>query len=96
MNEFKLNQQIIIKSYLIEITSLTIIEHKVTKVTPQTTTVKNKVILNENIRIDGILIKILRQHQLEGLKFIYNSLINNSGCLLSDQMGLGIKYFYSY
>lgn len=33
--------------------------------------------------------RYLRDYQREGIRFIYNSYIRSSGCILGDDMGLG-------
>jgi len=31
----------------------------------------------------------LKDYQIEGVQFLYNAYLNNRGCILADDMGLG-------
>ncbi|KAJ3071028.1 DNA-dependent ATPase protein rad54 [Podochytrium sp. JEL0797] len=47
-----------------------------------------------HVVIDPILAKVLRKHQVEGVKFLYDCLVgikkeNCFGCIMADEMGLG-------
>ncbi|XP_059140209.1 DNA repair and recombination protein RAD54-like isoform X2 [Physella acuta] len=47
-----------------------------------------------HVVVDPVLCKILRPHQREGVKFMYdcvtgNQIENNYGCIMADEMGLG-------
>jgi DNA repair and recombination RAD54-like protein len=55
---------------------------------------KKKVDVKVPVVIDPRLAKILRPHQIEGVKFLYRCttglLANNAwGCIMADEMGLG-------
>ncbi|CAI5759067.1 unnamed protein product [Candida verbasci] len=62
---------------------------KKTKVVPLVYDSPNAIKLSDSISIDPILSQKLRSHQVEGVKFLYQSLESYSGCLLADEMGLG-------
>ncbi|XP_041358558.1 DNA repair and recombination protein RAD54-like [Gigantopelta aegis] len=47
-----------------------------------------------HVLVDPVLTKVLRPHQREGVKFMYdcsvgNQIENNYGCIMADEMGLG-------
>ena len=51
-----------------------------------------------HVVVDPILSKILRPHQREGVKFLYDCVTghqipDNFGCIMADEMGLGIQSF---
>ena len=45
--------------------------------------------LNKNVNINKYISMYLKDYQIEGVQFLYNAYLNNRGCILADDMGLG-------
>ena len=45
--------------------------------------------LDQNVSVNKYISKYLKDYQKDGVKFLYNAYLNNRGCILADDMGLG-------
>ena len=49
-----------------------------------------KLILDENYYVNEYINSQLRDYQRDGIRFLFKNYISNNGCILADDMGLGI------
>lgn len=43
----------------------------------------------QQVALDAFLVRHLRPHQRDGIRFMYSAIVQNRGCILADTMGLG-------
>lgn len=46
--------------------------------------------INEQYFINKYINQYLRNYQREGIKFLFDNFLTNNGCILADDMGLGM------